>query len=163
QVRVRRAPDGAAEHVGEEQQEHHRLDAEVDQLGRVVLDLHQRPPAQRERLPQPLERADPRRQGPRIIRNRTIHNGAYRGHAALPSSSSVRWPVSDRNTSSRLDPRRVSSATVTPMSSSRRTTAGITSSPLTGTLTVVLRTSGSVRVNPATTASTAGRSAGLAG
>ena len=124
QVRLRRAPDGTAEDVREQQQEHQRLDAEVDQLGRVVLDLDQRAPGQRERLPQALQWPDPRRQRHRGVHDRHIPDRAFHdcalpggAHAALPSStralssSSVRRPVSDRNTSSRLEPRRLSSAT----------------------------------------------------
>src|SRR5205814_887656 len=129
QVLVRRAGDRAAEHVREQQDEHHRLDAEVHQLQRVVLDLYQRPPGQRKRLAQPLNGTHPNRQC---------------SHATLPSSSraSARRPVSDRNTSSRLEPRRASSATSTPASSSRRTSAGSTAGSATAALTVVSRTSG---------------------
>ena len=58
QVGVRRAADRAAEDVDEQQQEHDRLDAEVDQLERVVLDLHQRAPGERAGLLDAAEGAD---------------------------------------------------------------------------------------------------------
>ena len=163
QVGVRRAGDGATEHVGEQQQEHDRLDAEVDQLGGVVLDLDQGAPGQGEGLLDGLQRADPR--GSPVVSSgagsvMAVMPGSSRARGQPPASccyrvgassarssgrssarSLVRWPVRDRKTSSSVEPRKVSSAITTPASSSRRTSAGSSAGSAAGAVTVVPVTS----------------------
>src|ERR1022692_2730378 len=172
QVFVRGVGDRAAEDVREQQHEHHRLDAEVHQLERVVLDLDQGAPGQREGLLYPLDGADPggqRRHGDRhgcCAHRALLSLGtcmSWVSGAPSAASSSARWPVSDRNTPSRLEPRKVSSAISTPASSSCRTTAGSTAGSGTGAVTIVLLTSGAASVNSVTMEMTAGRSTGWVG
>src|SRR5262249_10190375 len=141
-VVVRRAGDRPAEDVREQQHEYDRLDAEVDQLERVVLDLHQAAPGQAERLLYRAHATD-------SLRRLAHATDSLRklAHAALLSSSGLpagwaRCPVRVRKTSSRLALRRLSSATRTPASSSRRTTAGSTAGSATGAVTTLPRRSG---------------------
>ena len=158
QVLAGRAGDRAAEHVREQQHEHDRLDAEVAQLPRVVPDLDERAPGQRQRLPQPLDRGHARRcpaAGPAPAeccwcaarcRRRSCRHPFI---VALVVGFFGRWPVRVRKTSSRLAPRRVSSSRMTPSSSSRRTTAGTSAGSLTAAVTRSPCTSGRPSPGPA--------------
>src|SRR5215207_3812188 len=92
----------AAEQVGEHQRHHQRERRHVEQLEGDMLDLQHRPPAE----------GDRRRPGTRGARPR---GGCEHAHATASCSPvALIFPVSAKNTSSRLGCPRVSSATPTP-------------------------------------------------
>jgi predicted ATPase/DNA-binding SARP family transcriptional activator len=163
QVRVRAAMgDGPAEHVGEQHQEHDRLQAEPDHVLHVGPDLQHAAPGEREGVPQPDQRPDPagwRRNG----RSRAGWC-RDRGHRLLssisraPDSSSARCPVRAKNTSSRLALRSVNSASSMPLSSSSRTTRGSSALSVTAADTAPARASVATSA-PATASSSAAASA----
>ena len=115
QVLARGAGDRPAEDVREEQHEHHRLDAQVEQLHRVVLDLHQAAPGQGERCAAARRRGPSRRAGASgaAVTVAAVMPDPFQFDVGRPSCS-ARWPVRERKTSSRLEPRSASSATVDP-------------------------------------------------
>src|SRR5690606_28949071 len=164
QVGLPVAGDGATEHEREQQHEHDRLDAEVAQLPRVVPDLDDGAPRQGQALPQAVPQRHPRG-GPGRRRGHVGHGG----HLTPPSvpsvstvasavpvsrTSSAGRPVSDRNTSLRLELRSASSATTTPASSSRRTTVDSTDGSPTCALTTAPATSGRPPTSSPTTDAT---------
>src|SRR6266542_1265748 len=165
--RLGRPREGAPEHVGEQQHEHQRLEAQVEQLHGVVLDLDQAAPGQRERVPDRGRRADAAGRGGQARAGRM----GECGHAALRSVSSsspassalARWPVRVKKTSSRLGLRRLSSATRTPAVVSRWRMAGGRPASPTGTDTAPCATSGSSPDSSATTPTTVSRSLSLTG
>jgi predicted ATPase len=114
EVLVRAAGDRAAEDVGEQHQEHDRLEAQAEQVLAVGPDLQHAAPGQRERVPQPGDRAEPPgRDG--AGREDGVGDG---GHDWLL------LPVREKKTSSRLALRRANSASSMPLLSSSRTIPG---------------------------------------